>query len=78
MDHLVHTHILLGLEQKRALRRLALANDTSLSSLLRDAIDHYFSVVCGPTPERLRQTARGAVGSLKPSEDTRGEDRGLG
>ena len=77
MDHLVHTHILLGLEQKRALRRLALAHDASLSSLLRDAIDHYFRVVSGPTPEHLRQTARGAAGSLEPPDDAHGEDRGL-
>jgi hypothetical protein len=80
VEHLVHTHILLGCEQKRTLRRLAATRDTSLSALLRDAIDHYFRVVSGPTPDHLRQIARAAAGSLdQPGEiDAEGRDTGWG
>ncbi len=78
MDHLVHTHILLDYEQKRTLRRLAATHDTSLSALLRDAIDHYFRVVSGPTPDYLRQMARAAVGSLEPPDGVDGVGRDTG
>lgn len=73
MDHLVHTHILLGQQQKRDLRRLAVTQDASLSAVLREAVDHYFRVVVGPTPEHLRAMARAVVGSLELQAGREGE-----
>lgn len=68
MKQLVDTHILLGREQKRTLRALAADQGSSLSALLRAAADHYFQVVRGPTPDRLRRAARAAAGRLEPRD----------
>jgi hypothetical protein len=75
VDRLVDTHILLGREQKRSLRALAADQDSSLSVIVRDAVDHYFETVAGPTPDRLRLAARAAVGRLEPSDDSVADDR---
>jgi len=66
VDQLVDTHVLLGREQKRSLRAMAVDQGSSLSAILRDAVDHYFRVVVGPAPDRLRSAARAAVGRLEP------------
>ena len=78
MDRLVDTHILLGREQKRSLRVLAADQGSSLSLIVRDAVDHYFGVVAGPTPDRLRLAARAAVGRLQPPDDGAADDTGGG
>ncbi len=78
MDRLVDTHILLGREQKRSLRVLAADQGSSLSVIVRDAVDHYFGVVAGPTPDRLRLAARAAVGRLRPPDDGAADDIGGG
>lgn len=78
MDRLVDTHILLGREQKRSLRVLAADQGSSLSVIVRDAVDHYFGVVAGPTPYRLRLAARAAVGRLQPPDEGVTDDTGRG
>ena len=78
MDRLVDTHILLGREQKRSLRALAADQGSSLSLVVRDAVDHYFGIVAGPTPARLRLAARAAVGRLQPPDDGVAYDAGRG
>jgi hypothetical protein len=78
VDRLVDTHILLGREQKRSLRVLAADQGSSLSLIVRDAVDHYFSVVAGPTPDRLRLAARAAVGRLRSPDDGAAGDTGEG
>jgi len=78
VDRLVDTHILLGREQKRSLRLLAADQGSSLSIIVRDAVDHYFGVVAGPTPDRLRRAARAAVGRLQPAGDGVADDAGDG
>ncbi len=78
MDRLVDTHILLGREQKRSLRVLAADQGSSLSLIVRDAVDHYFGVVAGPTPHRLRLAARAAVGRLQSPDDGVAGDTGGG
>lgn len=65
LEHLVDAHVLLDREQKRCLRVVAADRGSSLSAVLRDAVDHYSRVVTGPTPGRLRSTARAAVGCLQ-------------
>lgn len=73
MDPLVSAHVLLGEEQKRQLRFWAADRDTSMSTLVRDAVDYYLRVAVGPSPRKVRQAARDAVGCL-PQEPSPGTE----
>jgi hypothetical protein len=73
MDPLVHSHIMLGAEQRQRLRAWAADRDTSMAVLVREAIDYYLRVAMGPAPERVRRAARNTVGVLPPAGDVSGE-----
>lgn len=82
MDHLVSVHTVLTRTQKSRLRALSADRDTSMATLLRDAVDHYRRLVAGPPPELVRRAARGCGGALPPQRfperpDGRGRPFGL-
>jgi len=71
---------MIGEEQKKQLRAWAADRETSMAVLVREALDYYLRVAVGPSPLKVRQAARDAVGSLpresRPpdgSPDSRGE-----
>ncbi len=64
MDPLVPMHLLLGEEQKRQLRFWAADRETSMATLVREAVDLYLRVAVGPSPQQVRLAARSAVGAL--------------
>ena len=79
-DPLVSAHVMIGREQKKQLRAWAADRDTSMAVLVREALDYYLRTAVGPSPRKVRQAARDAVGSLPretppshSSPDTRGE-----
>jgi len=62
--HLTHVHVLLEEDQKRQLRFWAADRDTSMATLVREAVELYLRVAVGPSPRQVRLAARSAVGAL--------------
>jgi len=78
MDSLIHAHIMLRREQKKQLRAWAADRDTSMATLVREAIDYYLRVAAGPSPAKVRRAARDAVGVVPRASEETGEPTGGG
>lgn len=68
--HLTHVHVLLEEDQKRLLRLWAADRETSMATLVREAVDLYLRVAVGPSPRQLRLAPRSAVGALRLATGT--------
>jgi hypothetical protein len=78
MESLVSTHVMLGSDQKKQLRVWAADRDTSMASLVREAINYYLRVAVGPYPEQVRRNARNAVGVVPRAPADNGGPSGDG
>ena len=67
MDYLVHSHVLLGHDQRAQLRSLAAESGRSMGVLVREAVAQYLRAEVGPTFAQRRYDARYIVGTL-PAE----------